>query len=298
MDHATMIGLGEILWDVFPDGPRFGGAPANFACSAAGLAPRGSDICMAGAVGQDELGRRALHALQAHGVDTSCVAQLDHATGQVLVQLDAQRHATYDFAADAAWDNFAWSPALGELADRADVVCFGTLGQRSDLSRKTIQQFVRATPAHCLRILDINLRTPYWDDRVVLESLQLANVLKLNDSELAIVARLFSFKGNDLEILQQLLSQFSPTCAALTRGADGALLVDESGEVSELPGKSTRVVDTVGAGDAFTAALAVGLSKGRSLAIINAWAIRVAAFVCSQPGATPELPDELRGGDG
>jgi fructokinase len=291
--RATVIGLGEILWDVFPDGPRFGGAPANFACSVAELARDRIDVYAAGGVGADDLGRRAIEALRLHGVDTSCVAMVDPPTGQVLVKLDAAGRASYEFAADAAWDNVAWSEGLQQLAARADAVCFSTLGQRSEISRQTIQRFVRATPAECLRVLDINLRPPFWNEEIVLQSLQWANVLKLNNEELSVLAYMLRWSGADHELLQQLGERFSLRLVALTRGAAGAQLLSESGEHSDLPGQPTLVVDTVGAGDSFTAALVIGLLSGLPLATINAWGNRIAAFVSSQPGATPQLPDYL-----
>ena len=293
MPRATVIGIGEILWDVFPDGPRFGGAPANFACSIAELARDRIDVYMAGGVGADDLGRRAIEALQLHGVDTSCVAVVDRPTGQVLVELDAVGQASYEFAADAGWDNVAWSDGLQQLAARADAVSFSTLGQRSEISRQTIQRFVRATPAKCLRVLDINLRPPFCNEEIVMQSLRLANVLKLNDAELSVLAEMLGWSGADHELLQQLVDRFSLRLAAVTRGAAGALLLRESGEQSDLPGQPTVVVDTVGAGDSFTAALVIGLLSGLPLATINAWGNRIAAFVSSQPGATPYIPDYL-----
>ena len=293
MLRPAVIGIGEIVWDLFPEGPRFGGAPANFACSVAELARNRIDVCMAGGVGADDLGWRAIEALHLHGVDTSCVAVVDRPTGQARVELDAAGGASYGFAADAAWDNVAWSNEFQKLAARADAVCFSTLGQRSEISRQTIQRFVRATPASCLRVLDINLRPPFWHEEIVLQSLQLANVLKLNDAELSVLADVLGWRGADHELLQQLVDRFSLQLVALTRGSAGALLLSESGERSDLPGHPTVVVDTVGAGDSFAAALVVGLLSGLPLATINAWGNRVAAFVSSQPGATPRFPDYL-----
>ena len=293
MPRPTVIGIGEILWDVFPDGPRFGGAPANFACSVAELARDRIDVYMAGGVGADDLGRRAIEALHVHGVDTSCVALVDRPTGQVLVKLDAAGASGYEFAADAAWDNVAWSDGLQQLTARADAVCFSTLGQRSEIPCQTIQRFVRATPAECLRVLDINLRPPFWNEEIVMQSLRLANVLKLNDAELSVLADMLGWSGADLELLQRLMERFSLQLVALTRGAAGAVLLSESGERSDLPGQPTVVVDTVGAGDSFAAALVVGVLSGLPLATINAWGNRVAAFVSSQPGATPHFPDYL-----
>jgi fructokinase len=277
----------------FLRGPRFGGAPANVACSVAEIARDTIDVYMASSVGSDDLGRRAIEALHQHGVNTSYVALVDRPTGQALIKLDAAGQASYEFAADAAWDHVAWSDELQKLAARADVVCFSTLGQRSEVSRRTIQQFVRATPDKCLRVLDINLRPPFWNEEVVLQSLQLANVLKLNRAELSVLADISGWSGADHELLQQLVQKFSLQLGALTRGPAGAALLSESGQRSDLPGQPTVVVDTVGAGDSFTATLVVGLLDDLSLATINAWGNRVAAFVSSHLEATPHIPDYL-----
>jgi fructokinase len=291
--RAIIVGLGEVLWDVFPDGPRFGGAPANFACSVAELAGANVDVFMVGAVGPDELGRRAIDSLQEHGADTRHVAIVEKPTGKVLVEFDAAGHPSYDIATDTAWDNIPWSDELRNLAGRADAVCFGTLAQRSARSRESIQDFVRATRLECLRVLDINLRPPFWNEAVVVESLQLANTLKLNDEELPALAAILGWKGTNEDLLQQFMAKFSLDLVALTRGAAGAMLVTRSGERSDLPGQPTAVADTVGAGDAYTAALVVGRVSNLPLNTINTWATKVASFVCSQPGATPKFPDEL-----
>lgn len=293
-NRHRIIGLGEVLWDVFPAGPRFGGAPTNFICSVAGVGANAVVASMVSAVGMDTLGETGLAEFRKRSVDTTHVARLDLVTGQVLVQLDAQGQASYQFPEKTAWDQIPWTPDLQTLADNADAVCFGTLGQRSAVSRATIQRFIRSTPQTCLRILDINLRSPYWTSEVILESLSLANVVKLNSDELPIVASLLSLRGSDKAVLQQMLHDFSLQLVALTRGSMGSLLLSRTGECSELPGRTIRVVDTVGAGDAFTAALTVGLLQGRALAEVHEWADQIAAFVCTQAGATPEFPDEFR----
>jgi fructokinase len=289
LSKPVIVGLGEVLWDVFPDGPRFGGAPANYASHAASL---GADSRMVSAVGRDELGERALQALQNLKVDISSVAQSDYPTGAVHVQLDGEGKASYEFLANTAWDHLEWNDDLAKLAKRTDAVCFGTLGQRSDKSRQTIRRFVTSTPATCLRIFDINLRPPFYADDTILESLELANVLKLNDDELPIVAKLCSCSGTDLDVMRALAKRFHLQLVALTRGSRGALLVRED-EVADHTGISTTVVDTVGAGDAFTATMTVSLLAGRKLSEIADQASRVAAFVCSQAGATPRLPDDF-----
>jgi fructokinase len=291
--HATIVAIGEVLWDMFPEGPQFGGAPANFACSVAGLAGEDVEVCVLSAVGRDELGQRALDILHDRGVDTSYVSQIDHPTGQVLVHLDAAGHASYEFASDNAWDYIPWTDELLPLASRADVVCFGTLAQRSGTSRSTIQSFLQATRADCLRILDINLRPPFWSNEVVQQSLELANILKLNDHELRVVAQIMDLKIPDHQIVEQLLRDFRLKLVALTYGAKGAI-IRSLDEHSDLPSENIEVVNTVGAGDAYTAALAIGMLRGLPVAQTNAWANRVAAFVCTQPGAAPNLPDSLR----
>lgn len=289
-NRRTVVALGEILWDVFPDGPKFGGAPANFACTTAELAGDRMDVYIVGAVGQDDLGHKAIELLRSHGVNTTCVTQVEHPTGQVNVTLDTAGKPTFEIAENTAWDNLAWTDELEQLAARADAVCFGTLAQRSPKSRDTIRKFLRSTRPDCLRILDINLRPPFWTDKDVRESLKLANVLKLNDTELPVLAKLLDVTGTDDKLVQTLLDTSGVQVVALTRGPDGATLISVKGERSTLPAPPATIADTVGAGDAFTAALAIGLLDGASLERINTCGNQVAAFVCSQPGGTPHFP--------
>lgn len=287
-----IIGLGEILWDVFPDGVRFGGAPANFACSAAALTGGSMRVGMASQVGQDDQGQRAIDALAEKRVDPEGVLRSSQPTGQVFVQIDAGGQASYEFAADTAWDNFIWSETWEALALQTNACCFGSLAQRSDVSRRAIQRFVSTTPESALRVFDVNLRAPFFSDAIILESLQLANVLKLNDEELPVLASLCKFTGTHVDVMKQLAERFQLGCVALTRGARGAVVWGRE-SVSEASAIATEVVDTVGAGDAFTASLVVGLLDGRDLDTINHRACEVAAFVCSEPGATPNFPDTL-----
>lgn len=294
----VVVGLGEILWDVFPDRATFGGAPANFASSACGLSDAAARVSMAGAVGDDDLGRRALDELRSRGVDVSAVAILGKPTGRVDVTLDAAGHASYLFAPDCAWDNVPWSEPLDRLAAATSAVCFGTLGQRGTESRATIHRFLAAVPSPALRILDINLRPPFWSPEVVRASMPLANVVKCNDDELPVVAEILGLSGSPERILRDLVAHHSLRLAALTRGAEGSLLVAADGRMSDLPGTPVEVVDTVGAGDAFTAAVTLGLLAGWPLERLHARAERVAAFVCTQAGGTPPIPAELRIGRG
>ena len=283
-----IVALGEVLWDVFPDGPRFGGAPANVACHAAAL---GAAAWIVSRVGDDQLGRRALDALREHGVQTENVAAgAEFPTGTVQVELDAAGKPRFTIRENVAWDEIEWSENLEKLSADCNAVCFGTLGQRSARSRETIRRFLAATPPSALRILDINLRPPFYDDDVILESMRLANGLKLNDEELPVVARIAGLKGTDAGLLEQIRERFQLEIIALTRGDEGALLL-RGGEVHQQPGVATEVVDTVGAGDAYTAAMILGLLDKLDLETINRRACRVAAFVCSQAGATPKLPE-------
>jgi fructokinase len=288
--RPLIVGLGEILWDVFPDGARFGGAPANFASHAAAL---GGDVRMVSAVGRDELGDAALRTLtEKHLVTQFIQRSADFPTGAVQISVDASGHPTYEFGRDEAWDHLQWTDDLAKLAQQADAACFGTLAQRGEVSRQTIQQFVVATKADCHRVFDINLRPPFVDETVVEESLQLANVLKLNDDELPFLADRFGLAGTPIEQMKSLANRFNLRVIVLTRGSDGAVLL-RGDEISELPGQPISVKDTVGAGDSFTAAVVLGLLRSLPLATINQHASRVAAFVCSQSGATPQLPKEL-----
>lgn len=287
----VIAGIGEVLWDVYPDAARFGGAPANFACHAAAL---GGEAWMASAVGVDELGRSALDTLENAGVRCETIARdRDHDTGQVLVMLDSSGQASYKFADDSAWDHIEWSVALESLAERCDAVCFGTLGQRSPISRATIQRFVSATPQRALRMFDVNLRQHFFDQRTIDTSLQIASAVKLNEEELPKVAELCEIDASTpRHMLRQLVERYDLRLAAVTCGAEGALLL-AGDEESTCPAVPAKVVDTVGAGDAFTATLVPDFLRGLPLAEVNRHANAVASFVCSQPGAVMKLPDYL-----
>lgn len=291
--QRTIIGLGEILWDVFPDGPRFGGAPANAACSAAELARDTCRVVMASGVGSDAFGDEAIAALTSHGVDVAGVQRNTWPTGRVDVTLNAAGMASYRFATDSAWDHLEWTDGLERLAASCDAVCFGTLGQRAAASKKTIQRFVGCVSTTALRVLDINLRPPFDDDAVILESLPLANVLKLNDEELPRVARLCGLEGDHATVLRGLTKQYQLQAIALTRGVNGARL-EIGTDTSDLVGTPVDVVDTVGAGDAYTAAMILGLLAGQPAASINNHAIAAAAYTCTQAGGTLPFPDHLQ----
>jgi fructokinase len=287
--RPLVVGLGEVLWDVYPDAERFGGAPANFACHAASL---DAESWMVTAVGIDELGTRAVDILGRHGVESACVARDPaHPTGTVDVVLDSVGRASYEFADNTAWDHLVWSDALESLARRCDAVCFGTLAQRSSQSRETIQRFVKTTRSSALRMFDVNLRQQFYDAAVIDQSLRLATALKLNEEELPIVARLCGVDASSPRAaMRALMRMYSLRLVALTCGPDGATLI-AGAEESTAPALNTTVVDTVGAGDAFTAAVVVDFLAGLPLAEVNAHANAVASFVCSQPGAVAAVSD-------
>lgn len=290
--RPVIIGIGEVLWDVYPDTAHFGGAPANFACHAASL---GAESWMVSSVGQDDLGDAAIAKLRERQVECARVSRdVQHGTGRVLVTLNATGQPSYEFAADTAWDHLPWSEDLLLLAARTDAVCFGTLGQRSPVSRETIRRFVAATPPSSLRVFDVNLRQRFYDAETIRASLELASAVKLNDEELPIVGELCGLRSaTPREMLIELVQKYNLRLAALTRGPRGSLLL-ANGSESDCPSVPARIVDTVGAGDAFTATMVCGFLRGLPLEALHRHAGAVAAFVCTQKGATPALPQELR----
>jgi len=286
----TAVGLGEVLWDLLPADRQLGGAPANFAWHAQNLGARG---IVASRVGDDVLGREVLDRLRELALEMAWVT-VDpvHPTGTVSVALSAAGVPCYTIHQDVAWDFIATDRRLLELAARADAVCFGSLAQRAPVSRAAIAGFLQATRPGCLRMFDVNLRQSFFSREVIEASLARSNLLKLNEEELPAVARLLGLAGDENTVLDALLRRYALRVVALTRGPHGSLLQTPSAR-SVHAGIPVRVVDTVGAGDAFTAAVVMGWLLGRDLDWINAQANRVASFVCSRPGATPSLPDEL-----
>ncbi len=286
----VMVGLGEILWDLLPTGKALGGAPANFVYHAHAL---GAVASVVSAVGRDNLGQEILQRLDHLGVNRNFVAEDSlHPTGTVSVQVDKRGIPEYIIHEDAAWDFIPYEPGLDSLAATADAVCFGSLGQRSAVSRTTIQRFLAATRPECKRVLDINLRQHFYTRDIIIQSLELSNILKLNEDELPVLAAMFALHGQVEDQLSQLLRRYHLEVIALTRGSRGAMLQTPH-ETVDCPGFSVVIADTVGAGDAFTAAMTIGLLARRPLMEVNRQACQVAAFVCSQPGATPKIPAEL-----
>ncbi len=288
---CSVVGLGELLWDLLPDGRLLGGAPANFAYHAGAL---GAVAPVVSRVGRDDDGRQLIERLQqlrvpTHGVEIDSVAP----TGTVSVKLGTDGQPQYTIHQNVAWDFIRGERAGREAVETAHAVCFGTLAQRSETSRQTIQTLVRSMRADSLRILDVNLRQEFHSPQLIADSLALANVLKVNETELPRLAAMFQLPSDERAQVAELARRFSLHTVAYTRGGRGSLLFSE-GRWSEHPGIATRVADTIGAGDSFTAALALGLLANWPLDLVHERASKVAAYVCSQPGGTPELPGPLR----
>jgi fructokinase len=292
-----IVGLGELLWDLLPGGKQLGGAPANFTVMSARLGNRG---VIASRVGRDALGEEARAYLAPLPAELDYL-QMDeeHATGSVSVTLqDGQ--PDYVIHQPVAWDFLACTPEWLALAQRADAVCFGTLAQRHDVSREAIHAFLAAASENCVRVFDVNLRKPFYDARVLTDSLQRATLLKLNEIEMPVVMSLLGLAENSgsdeaslLQSAQQLLDRFPLKLVCITMGSQGSLLVKPEA-YHRHHGIATEVVDTVGAGDAFTAALVSFYLRGAPLAVLNEAGNRWGSWVASQRGAMPALSASVR----
>jgi fructokinase len=285
-----IIGLGEVLYDVLPEGAKLGGAPANFAYHASQF---GFDAMAVSAVGNDALGDLALKTFDDNGLKY-IIPRVPYPTGTVNISLDAGGVPSYTFTPDVAWDHIPFTPEMEAIAKEARAVCFGSLAQRSEASRKTIHQFLSATPADCLKIFDINLRSNFYNKEIIRENMQKANILKINDEELVTIGRLFDYPGLDMEEkCRLLLRRYHFKMVVLTCGTNGSYVFVPDGETSFMPTPKVEVADTVGAGDSFTAAFTASLLAGKTIKEAHERAVKVSAFVCTQKGAMPKLPEEL-----
>jgi len=291
MSAYTIVGLGELLWDVLPGGKQIGGAPANFAYIIGLLGDHG---VIASCIGGDPLGEEIREKLISLGVDTSSL-QVDpaHSTGTVNVRVDPDGQPVFDIAAPVAWDFIQCTPAWESLARKADAVYFGTLGQRypqSVAATKALMAVVRPT---ALKIFDANLRQSFFSAEVIAESIKLANVMKLNHTELPRVLEMLglSYDGEKASA-ERLRRTYGLKLVCVTRGDSGSLIVAD-GAADEHPGFLVSVVDTVGAGDAFTAALVHHFLRGSSLAEMNDAANRMGSWVASHAGGTPPVDPAL-----
>ena len=294
----TIVGIGEILWDMIPGGRQLGGAPANFAYHTSALGGSNINSVVVSSIGQDNLGQEIQAKLQELELEQRYIHTTSaYPTGTVDVQLDNKGIPSYTINPDVAWDHI---PPVGqELAAQADVVCFGSLAQRSTQSRASIQDFLGQTRPDCIKIFDINLRQQFYDKVSIQKSLELSNVLKINDEELPVVCKLLEYSEENPKVQIRLLEQqFELQFVVLTRGDKGSI-ISNSNDISEHLGHPVQLapgenIDTVGAGDSFTATIALGILHQLSLDTMNEFANRVASFVCSKAGATPKLPDELK----
>jgi len=285
MKPFKVAGIGELLWDLLPAGKQLGGAPCNFAYHASRA---GCESFVISALGTDGLGEEILALFDEHALDKRYVQQTgDFPTGTVTVSLDASGIPSYIIHENVAWDNIVWNGSLETLAKSMDAVCFGSLAQRNPVSQLTILNFLKATRPDCLRVFDINLRQAFYSVPVIVQSLELSNILKLNEDELPVVADLLTLQGNDDELMTQLMQQFKLKMIVLTKGDKGSFLRTEE-ELSFMEVPKVKIADTVGAGDSFTAVIVAGLLQNHNLKTIHENATRVAAFVCTQNGAMPE----------
>lgn len=288
-----IVGVGEALWDVFPEHRLPGGAPANVVFHAAQM---GAEAVLCSRVGVDALGQELLAYLREQGIDVQAVQRdLDHPTGTVTVDLSRPDHPTFTIHESVAWDYMEISPTWRRILEGADAVCFGSLAQRFPKSRETVMKGLDAA-GKGLRVFDVNLRPPWYDAKVFRDSVVRATVVKLNHEEAAPAADMLGTAGSgDEAFAAALLGRYhNIRVVCVTRGADGCYLADRERAV-ELPGEKVVVADTVGAGDAFTAGLTVGILEGWELRAIGDFANRAAALVAARPGAMPVLREEYAG---
>ncbi|RKW62502.1 MAG: carbohydrate kinase [Prevotella sp.] len=286
-----IVGLGEALWDVLPEGKKLGGAPANFAYHAGQF---GLDTLAISAVGEDQLGDETLSALEEKGLKY-IMPRVPFPTGTVQVELDAQGVPAYEIREGVAWDNIPFTSEMEKVARSCKAVCWGSLAQRHEVSRNTIHRFLDATPPTCLKIFDINLRQTFYDEEVIRASLKRCNILKINDEELVTIGRLFGYPGLDMSNKCWLiLGKYNLDMLVLTCGVNGSY-VFKPGAMTFLETPKVDVADTVGAGDSFTASFCAAILKGLSVSDAHQLAVETSAYVCTCNGAMPRIPAELTG---
>lgn len=289
--HPIIVGIGEILWDVLEHSEELGGAPVNFAYHAGAL---GAEAYAISTVGVDQRGKTALAELRGRQMSTEHITVLKEAiTGYVLAQIDPEGIATYTFPDNVAWDQLTIDEKTRHLAKKIDAICFGSLAQRSTVSRQVIMNYLKKEAQQALKVFDLNIRQQFYTEDIIRSSMECADVLKLNDEEIVLITEMEQLTGDEETQLKLLVKRYGLQLAVLTRGGQGSLLVSPS-QVSSHSGFQTEVRDTIGAGDAFTATTILGLLKGDPIETINENANRVAAFVCSCKGAMPPLPEKFK----
>ena len=285
-----VIAIGEIVWDCLPSGKQLGGAPLNFAFFAKEL---GADAYAVSAVGNDVLGDETLAVAATTGVCLDYVQRNSLPTSRVLVTLNEVGIPQYEIVEGVAWDAIEGSDAALKLVEDADVICWGSLAQRSEKSRNSILSLLDAAPDTCVKVFDINIRQHYYTREVVEASLERANILKLNEDELPLVARMLGVAGGEKEIVASLIDMYSLKYLIYTHGADFSEVYSADGEYSHVPTPKVSVADTVGAGDSFTAVFVTSLLKGDSLKDSHEKAVKVSAYVCTKNGAINPLPENI-----
>ncbi len=288
--NKIVVGMGEALWDVLPEGKKIGGAPANFAYH---VSQFGLPSCVVSAIGDDALGKEIIENFTSKGLD-QLIAEVPYPTGTVQVKIDQTGIPLYDIKENVAWDNIPYTKHLDALAKRTKAVCFGSLAQRNVVSRETINHFLDTMPKDddSLIVFDVNLRQGFYNKEILCKSMQNCNILKINDEELITVSRMFGYPGIDLQDkCWILLGKYNLKMLILTCGINGSY-VFTPGNVSFQPTPKVEVADTVGAGDCFTAAFIASILKGKSVTEAHTIAVKTSAFVCTQKGAMPILPPE------
>lgn len=289
--NDMIVGMGEALWDVLPEGKKIGGAPANFAYH---VSQFGLNSCVVSAVGEDKLGDEILDNFDGKKLNR-IIETVQYPTGTVQVEIDQSGVPQYEIKENVAWDNIPYTARLEFLAEKTKAVCFGSLAQRSVVSRNTINRFLDAIPDENepLIVFDVNLRQGFYNKEILCNSMKRCNVLKINDEELVTVSRMFGYPGIDLQDkCWILLGKYNLKMLILTCGINGSY-VFTPGNVSFQPTPHVEVADTVGAGDSFTAAFIASIVKGKSIAEAHKTAVDVSAFVCTQNGAMPILPQKF-----
>lgn len=290
MNRLKVIAIGEIVWDCLPAGKQLGGAPLNFAFFAKEL---GAQAYAVSAVGVDELGDETLQVASATGVNLDFVQRNDLPTSRVLVTLDDKGIPQYEIVEGVAWDAIECPDTILDLVRDASVICWGSLAQRTEKSRQSVLSMLAAAPASCLKVFDINIRQHYYSQEVIKASLKYADILKLNEDELPLVAEMLGMTGNEDEIISEIIEKYSLKYVVYTHGADFSRVYGTEGLLSHQDTPKVTVADTVGAGDSFTAVLVTSLLQGKDVAAAHALAVEVAAFVCTQHGAINNLPSEI-----
>ena len=286
-----IIGLGEALWDVLPEGKKLGGAPANFAYHAGQF---GLDTIAISALGEDALAEETIEALKEHGLNY-LMPRVPYPTGTVQVTLAEGGIPTYEIKEGVAWDNIPYTDEMAEIAKNARAVCFGSLAQRNKVSRENIRKFLADTPADCLKICDINLRQQFYSKEILEDSFRLCNILKINDEELVVVNRMFGYDGLDMrQTCEKMVQDYKLKMLVLTCGTNGSYVFTDDGLTSFQDTPKVEVADTVGAGDSFTGSFCACILNGKPVQEAHKTAVQVSAFVCTQNGAMPVIPDKLK----